>query len=78
MKLAGIGWPQPLVIRQSADSPVIVHPGLGHHLRNHGVAIQSEIGPEGCAKKRDLANRAAFIFQQMDIRASSHFFEFGD
>jgi hypothetical protein len=73
MKLASIGWPQPLVIRQSADPPVIVHPGLGYHLRNHGVAIQSEISPEGCAEKRDLANRAAFIFQQVDIRAPEPF-----
>jgi hypothetical protein len=78
MKLAGIAGPQTPIVCQSANPVIIVHPGLGHHLRNYGVAVQSEIRPEGRPKKGDLAERAAFIFQQVDVRAPSHFFELGD
>lgn len=78
MKLAGIAGPQTPIIWQRANPPIIIHPGLGHHLRNDGVAVQSKIRPEGRAKKGDPADRAAFIFQQTDVRAPSHFFEFGD
>ena len=78
MKLARVGRFQSLIVRQSANPPVINHSGLGDDFRNNRVSIQSEIGPKGGAQEDHVADIEALVLQHMDVGAAGHRSEFGE